>query len=83
MKKIAKWMAVITLFIFIIAWGIIGLKLLDGDYDITVGAYIGVISIVVFFICVLYIKFTRRCQNCGKMIESYGKYCPYCGKEIK
>lgn len=83
MKKIAKWMAVIAFIVFVIDWGIIGLKLLDGDYDITVGAYVGVVCLVLLFLSILYIRCTHRCRNCGKMIQFYGKYCPYCGKEIK
>ncbi len=83
MKKIAKWLAAISIAVLVIDWGIIGLKLLDGNYDITAGAYIAAISLVVFIICVLYVKFTNRCPHCGKMNQSFGKYCPYCGKEIK
>ena len=82
MKKIAIWLAVITFIIFVIDWGIIGLKILDGDYDITVGVYIGFISIVVCFISIFYVKSQNRCPYCGKMKQSFGKYCPYCGKEI-
>lgn len=83
MKRIAKWLAAISIAVLVIDWGIIGLKLLDGNYDITAGAYIAAISLVVFIICVLYVKFTNRCPHCGKMNQSFGKYCPYCGKEIK
>lgn len=32
MKKTAVWLAVISIIIFVIAWGIIGLKILDGNY---------------------------------------------------
>ena len=32
MKKVAKWLAVISIVVFVIAWGIMGLKLLDNDY---------------------------------------------------
>lgn len=83
MKKTAIWMAIVSFVVFVIDWGIVGLKLLDGDYDITVGAYVGATCLVVLFICILYIKFTHRCQHCGKMIQFVGKYCPHCGKEIK
>ena len=34
MKRITTWVLIIALIIFIIDWGIIGLKLLDGNYDI-------------------------------------------------
>lgn len=82
MKKIATWLAVISIIVFVIAWGIMGLKLLDNDYHITTEAYIGLISLVVWLICVLYMRFTSRCPHCGKLKQTFGKYCPYCGKEI-
>ena len=82
MKKMAKWLAVISMIVFVIAWGIMGLKLLDNNYLITVEAYIGLVSLVIFGVCALYVKFTDRCSHCGKTKQSFGKYCPYCGKEI-
>lgn len=82
MKKVVKWLAVISIVVFIIAWGIMGLKILDNDYLITIEAYTGLISLVVFFVCVMYIKITNRCPYFGKTKQSFGKYCPYCGKEI-
>lgn len=82
MKKVAKYLAVISIVVFVIAWGIMGLKLLDNDYHITAEAYIGLISIVVCFICILYVRFSSRCPHCGKLKQTFGKYCPYCGKEI-
>ena len=82
MKKIAKWAAVISIVVFVLAWGVMGLKLLDNNYLITTEAYIGLVSLVVFFICVMYVKFTNRCPHCGNTKQSFGKYCPYCGKKI-
>ena len=40
MKKIATWLAVISIIVFVIVWGIIGLKILDNDYDFITEAYI-------------------------------------------
>lgn len=82
MKKIATWLAVILIIVFVIAWGVMGLKILDNDYLITTEAYIGLISLVAFLTCVLYIRFSTRCPHCGKLKQTFGKYCPYCGKEI-
>ena len=39
-KKIAIWLLVISLFIFVITWGIIGVKLLDNNYEFMTEAYI-------------------------------------------
>ena len=83
MNKIAKWTAVISLIVFVIAWGIMGLKLLDSNYLITVEAYIGLVSLVLFSLCVMYVKLRNRCPHCGKTKQSFGKYCPHCGKEIR
>lgn len=82
MKRIAIWLSAASMIVFIIAWGVIGLKLLDGNYDITAGVYIGLASLVVFGVCGFYLKLTNRCPHCGKTKQSFGKYCPYCGKEI-
>lgn len=82
MKKKAKWLAVISIVVFVLAWGVMGLKLLDNNYRIITEAYIGLISLVIFLACVLYVKLTNRCPYCGKAKQSFGKYCPYCGKEI-
>ena len=82
MKKIAKWLAVISIAVFVIDWGVMGLKLLDNDYLITTEANIGLISLAVFWVCIMYVKLTNRCPHCGKTKLSFGKYCPYCGKEI-
>ena len=82
MKRIAKWLAAISIIILVIDWIIMGLKLLDNNYLITTEAYIGLITLIVFFVCIIYIKLTNRCPNCGKTNQSFGKYCPFCGKEI-
>lgn len=82
MKKTAKWLAAISMTAFVIAWGMMGLKLLDNDYLITAEAYVGLISLVVFFVCIMYVKITTRCPHCGKTKQSFGKYCPYCGKKL-
>ena len=82
MKKYIPWIMFITFIIFIIDWGIVGLKLLDGNYDITVGAYIGLACFIIIFICILYRLFNNKCPNCGKTLLSDGTYCPYCGKKL-
>ena len=82
MKQILKWLAVISFVIFVIAWGVIGLKMIDNNYLITAEAYVGMFSLVIFFIGILYVKSTNRCPHCGKAKISFGTYCPYCGKKI-
>ena len=81
MKKVIKWLAVISILVFVIVWGIIGLKILDNDYLFTTEAYIALVSLIVFFICVMYLRITNRCPHCGKMKQPFANYCPHCGKE--
>ena len=83
MKKIATWLAVISIIVFVITWGIIGVKLLDNNYSFMTEAYIAYGSLAVFFACLLYVRSTYRCPHCGKQKLFFWKYCPYCGKEIK
>lgn len=82
MKRITTWVLVIALIIFIIDWGIIGVKLLDGNYDIITEAYIGAACFGAMLICAVCKAFTNKCSHCGKLIQSNGKYCPHCGKEV-
>lgn len=82
MKKTSKWLAVVSMIIFVFAWGIMGLKFLDNNYLITAEAYIGLASLVVFSLCILYIKCKVRCPHCGKVKQTFGKYFPHCGKEV-
>ena len=81
MKKAIKCLAVISILVFVIVWGIIGLKILDNDYLFTTEAYIALVSLIVSFICVMYLRITNRCPHCGKMKQPFANYCPHCGKE--
>jgi len=82
MKKAAKWLSVISIVVFIIDWGVMGVKLLDNDYRITAEAYIGQVCLVIFFVSIMYLTFTNRCPHCRKIKQPFWKYCPYCGKEL-
>ncbi len=82
MRKIVNWSLVISFIIFLIDWGVLGLKLLNGDYDIMIEAHIGLICFIVVFGCIFIRSFTNRCPHCGRLRLTNGKYCSYCGKEI-
>lgn len=82
MRKLAKWLTVISIAVFVIAWGIGGLMIYDNNYESNVWVYFGAVSVMVFFCCLIYLK-TTRCPHCGKINPTIGKYCPYCGKQIK
>ena len=82
MKKIATCLMVISMTVFLITWGVIGLKIFDNNYEFITEAYIAYGSLAVFWICLVYVRWTYRCPHCGKERILFGKYCPYCGKEI-
>ena len=81
MKKAATWAFIIAFITLFIDWAILGIKLLDGNYDVIAEAYIGAVCIAIIFICIL-IKHTGKCPHCGKIITSDGRYCPYCGEKL-
>ena len=84
MKKNSIWTLVISIIVFAITWGIIGVKLLDNNYNFITEAYIACGSFGIFFISLIYLKWGKsRCPYCGKVRMSSGKYCSHCGKEIK
>jgi len=83
MKKIMTWTALTAFVIFLVVWGVVGLKLLDGDYDITAWVYIALVCWIVMIVCGLYRAFCRKCPHCGKHLLTEGKYCPHCGQIVK
>ena len=83
MKKVATWALVIAFIAVIVDWGIMGLKLFDNDYNITVEAYIALVCCIVILVSIFIRCFTDRCPHCGKIRATKGAYCSYCGKEIK
>lgn len=82
MKKIAIWLAAISIIVFIIACGLVGLKILDNDYDFITEAYIAYGALAVFFLALICLRFANRCPHYGKTKQTFGKYCPYCGEKI-
>ena len=82
MKKVAIWGAAIAFVAFLITWGVMGLEIYSGNYDIQSLSYIGLACWIVLLICLIIIVINTRCPHCGKIRRTRGKYCPYCGKEI-
>ena len=83
MKKIVTWILIISICISVIVWGVIGVKILDNNYDFLIEAYIGYVCFAVMMACIIYLKCIIRCQNCKKILLVNGKYCYHCGNEIK
>ncbi len=82
MKKFMTLVHIITIIVLIVDWGVMGVKILDNNYDIMVEAYIGLACILIIFMCALYKIFRNKCPYCSKMQLTNGKYCSFCGKNI-
>ena len=82
MKRFIFWLTIVSGLVFLIVWGVAGVKILDHDYDIEREAYIGAACLPLLFGGVLYFRLQRKCPHCGKLRESSGAYCPHCGKKI-
>ena len=85
MKKACIWVALISAIVLLITLSIVGIKLLDGNYNTNIEVYIVGISLVIFLASVVCYKFiVNRCPHCGKVNDTLlgkSKFCPYCGKE--
>lgn len=82
MKKMATRALVIAVIVFLIDWGIMGLKLLDNDYNITIEAYIGLVCWIIIFASIICRALTDKCPHCGKIRVTKVMYCTYCGNKI-
>ena len=84
MKKAAWTIFVLSLLIFLIVWGVMGIKIFgQGDYDVTALAYIGAACLPFIFGSLIAIKLTgAKCPYCGKFRAVSGDFCPHCGKKL-
>ncbi len=83
MKKLSLWATLIAFLVFVIDWGILGVNLSQGNYDLEVYCYIAFLCLAVMAAGCLYKVFSSRCPHCKKLRISGGTYCPYCGKQIE
>ena len=86
MKKIAIWLAVSSAIVLFITLGVVGVKLLDGNYDTNAEVIITGVSFVIFLVSIVCYKLNGiRCPHCGRVNDTLlgkSKFCPRCGKEI-
>ena len=82
MKKLWPWLIGLSILTLVFSWGLAGVKLLDGDYGITVEMWITMVSWVVLLAAILIKKFQNKCPHCGRLRLTGGEYCSYCGKKI-
>ena len=84
MKKAMAWLFVASIRVLFIVWGILGIKLMNGEYDITAGAYVGLVCVLLMLACIIYRLANNRCPHCGRVIwQLGGAFCPYCGGKLK
>lgn len=81
-KPVVMGVAIVSILICLISMGVMGIQIMQNYYDFEPAAYTAFISLMVYFLCMVYVKCGARCPHCGKRRVSEGKYCPYCGKEI-
>lgn len=82
MNKILFRLWLLALAVFVVDWLIVGLKLLNGDYDITLGTYVALVCVIVMALYPLSRALFCKCPYCGKPLASSGRYCPHCGREL-
>ena len=85
MKKVATWIIVISAITLVITMAVMGIGVYELDENmIRTTAYIAIPCWVLLLGGLIYIKWgTAKCPYYGKPRLTNGKYCPYCGKEIK
>ena len=82
MKKAVNWILFAAILVMVITWGVVGLNIVNGDYEtVTPGAYIVLACLVISLACNLYKRFSDKCPHCGKMYTGSGEYCSHCGKK--
>ena len=82
MKKAVSWILFAAILVMVITWGVVGLDIINGDYDsVTPGAWIVLVCLIVCLVCIFCRRFSSKCPNCGKTYEGSGEYCSHCGKK--
>lgn len=85
MKKAATWIIAISATALVITMAVMGIGVYEMDENtIRTTAYLSIPFWALLLCGLLYIRWgTARCPYCGKPRLTNGKYCSYCGKEIK
>ena len=82
MKKAVNWILFTTILVMVITWGVVGLDIVNGDYEaVTPGCYIIIGCLIVSLACILYRRLSNKCPHCGKLYGGSGEYCSHCGKK--
>ena len=67
MKKVLCAIWVIAVIVFFVDWGIVGLSLLDGNYEIKAGIYVGLVCFIIILAgCLMYSPIRVQIYLCIK-----------------
>ncbi|MDO4739308.1 MAG: hypothetical protein Q4A66_01435 [Eubacteriales bacterium] len=69
-----------ALLVFLIDWGVLGIKLYQGEYEIMAEAAVGLVCFAALIVGIILRAIGDRCPYCGKIRRVGGKVCLYCGK---
>ncbi len=81
-RRLVTWVTVGALIVFMLDWGMMGLKLFDRNFDILTEACVGLVCAVVAIAGFIILRFSRVCPNCGKNVVAKGSCCPHCGQKL-
>ena len=86
MKKVCVCLAIISAIVLLITFCVVGVKLLDGNYDTIFEAYITGASLIICLGSIVGYKLIgSRCPHCGRINDTLlgkSRFCPHCGKEL-
>ena len=84
LKKIAAWTCALSGVVLVIAFGVMGVKIFDGDYDIELLAYICLFAWIGLMASIVVLRWKSwKCPHCGGIRWTNGRFCAHCGKELK
>ena len=85
MKKAAIWVAVISALAFVIVWAVLGVNIMNNDYEaVTPLTYAGMGCLIVLLVSLVVLRWhSWKCPHCGKIRWTNGRFCAHCGKEFK
>ena len=71
MKKVCIWIAIISAIVIFITLGVVGVKLLDGNYDTNAEVIITGVSFVIFLVSIVCYNLNGiRCPHCGRVNDT-------------
>ena len=84
MRKLMIGAAAVSFLAFVVIWGVMGLNIMNGDYDSeTAMTWAGLVCMIILLASLLYLRISScKCPHCGKVRLVNGQYCHHCGKKI-